>query len=92
MVANRTLAWSCVIAWNSSWSARFCSERRWKTLSHGSFRLRPARMIRRYLPNTVITATVDCGTLLNQENVNMSATTKIRNTTAAVTGHLPWTS
>ena len=49
-------------------------------------------MIRRYLPNTVITATVDCGTLLNQENVNMSATTKIRNTTAAVTGHLPWTS
>src|SRR5262245_6100240 len=56
------------MAWNSSCSARFCSERRWNTLSQGSLTFSPSRMTRRYLPNTVMIATFDCGTLRNHEN------------------------
>src|SRR5258708_5757404 len=79
MVENFTLAWSWVIAWNSSWSARFWSDSRWNTVSHGSFMFSPSRMVRRYFPKTVTTATVACGTLRNQENAKNTKTTNAMN-------------
>jgi hypothetical protein len=70
------------MAWNSSCSARFWSERRWNTFSHGSLMFSPSRMTRLYLPKTVMTATVDCGTLRNHENrKNRAMTTTTRNPT-----------
>ncbi len=71
MVANFTFAWSWVMAWNSSCRARFCNDRRYGTRSHGILMFKPSRMMRWYLPNTVTTHTVACGTLRKIEKMTL---------------------
>jgi hypothetical protein len=61
------------MAWNSIWSARFCSDRRVLTRSHGILKFRPSRMMRWYLPKTVTTPTVAWGTVRNSDRTRYSA-------------------